>query len=186
MWSLKAFLVTILAALVLAAPLYFFRIYLTKGNYAPASTMMLDTMEKKGVPNFSLPDLKGQEISLEQFKGKVIVLNFWASWCAPCVKEFPSLRRLADRFKEQLVVVAVSHDKTLDDLQSFLETFGRESPNFVILWDKDRSAGKLFGTQVLPETFIIGQDFRLLRKIAGEDEWDSPMAVRFFEDLLAL
>lgn len=184
MWSPRAFIVVIALACLLAIPLYSYRQFLLRGMRPPLSTIMLDEMEKTGVPSFTLPDLGGKEQGLEQYKGKVVILNFWASWCAPCVKEFPSLQRLANKFPNDIVIVAVSHDNNEEDLMSFLDSFGGRASNFHILWDKDRSVGKRYGTQVLPETFIIGRDFRLKRKVAGIDEWDNPFAIRYFEDLV--
>jgi thiol-disulfide isomerase/thioredoxin len=186
MWSTRAFLVMIVMAVLLSVPFYSYWENLTVASRPPKSTAILNQMEKEGLVDFKLKDLNGNEQALSQFKGKVIVLNFWASWCAPCVKEFPSLQRLAEHFKGKLVVVAVSHDRNREDLDSFLQTFGKNSPDFHIWWDKDRRVGDIYGTEVLPETFIISPEFKLLRKVAGEDEWDNPLALRFFEDLVNL
>ena len=186
MLNLRAFIVVLIVAAGLSVPFYIYWEGLTLANRPPQSTVILNEMEKTGVPDFQLPDLKGVDHKLSQYRGKVVVLNFWASWCAPCVKEFPSLQRLADHFKGKLIVIAVSHDRNRDDLDSFVEAMGKESQNFQILWDKDRSVGDKYGTEVLPETFIIGTDQKLVRKIAGEDDWDSPLAIRFFEEMTGL
>jgi cytochrome c biogenesis protein CcmG/thiol:disulfide interchange protein DsbE len=186
MLNLRAFIVVLVFAAVLVIPFYIYWEGLTQANRPPQSTVILNEMEKSGVPDFKLPDLNGNDQALSQFKGKIIILNFWASWCAPCVKEFPSLQRLADHFKGKVIVVAASHDRNRDDLDSFVLAMAkRDSDNFHIWWDKDRAIGKMYGTEVLPETFIIGQDMKLLRKVAGEDEWDSPPAIRFFEELIS-
>lgn len=184
MLNLRAFIVVLVLAAVLAVPFYLYWEKLTLANRPPQSTVILNEMEKTGVPDFKLPDMQGTEQALSQYKGKVVVLNFWASWCAPCVKEFPSLQRLAAHFKGELIVVAVSHDRNRDDLESFVDAMGEGKEHFQIWWDKDRSVGKLYGAQVLPETFIISAQQKLVRKIAGEDEWDNPLAIRFFEALI--
>lgn len=150
----------------------------------PESTQMLAEMEKQGVPDFTLNDLNGKPVSLHDFKGKIVLINFWATWCAPCVKEFPSLQRLVKKFKGQVVVVAVSYDRQRDDIDSFIRAFGGTDDNFVILWDKERTTSRLYGTDVLPETYLVNRDHKLIRKIAGEALWDDPMALQFFEDIV--
>ena len=181
MWSTRAFLISLGLAGLLALPIYYYWNFLTKGSQAPEATLILNKMEAEGVPDFSIKDLKGDAYRLSDLKGKIIVLNFWASWCAPCVKEFPSLKRLSDHFKGQVVVVAVSHDNSRDDLDSFMQSFGGQTTSFSVYWDQDRSIGKLYGVRVLPETFIIGRDLKLIRKVSGDEEWDHPMTLEFFE-----
>ena len=70
--------------------------FLTRGQRPPEGTLKLNEMEKTGVPDFTLKDLEGKDVTLSAYKGKVVIVNFWASWCEPCVKEFPSLIRLAE------------------------------------------------------------------------------------------
>jgi len=173
-------------AAVLAVPITYFWSFLTKGMRPSSSTLRLNQLEKEGVPDFTLPDLNGKPVSLSSFKGRPVLVNLWASWCAPCVKEFPSLQRLVERYKGKLVVLAVSHDHNRDDLDSFIKAFGGVPENFVIVWDKDRITSELFGTDQLPETYILTKEHKLIRKVAGEQLWDQPMAVRFFDEVLGL
>jgi thiol-disulfide isomerase/thioredoxin len=151
-----------------------------------SSTLKLNDLEKHGVPDFTLPDLKGNPVSVSQFKGKVLIINLWASWCGPCVKEFPSLQRLVAHFKGDVVVLAVSHDNTRDDLESFIAAFGAPPKDFVIVWDKERITNGLLGIGALPETFILKRDGGFVRKIVGEQPWDDPEAIQFFKDILTL
>ena len=102
------------------------------------------------------------------------------------MKEFPSLKRLVEHYKGQIVVLAVSHDHSREDLDSFIRTFGEVPKDFVIVWDKERTTSELFGTDQLPETYILTHEHKLLRKVAGEQIWDDPMALRFFSDVLGL
>lgn len=184
MFSWRALLVSVFVGAVLSVPLYYYWEYLTRGMRPPQSTQMLAEMEKQGVPDFTLNDLNGKPVSLHDFKGKIVLINFWATWCAPCVKEFPSLQRLVKKFKGQVVVVAVSYDRQRDDIDSFIRAFGGTDDNFVILWDKERTTARLYGTDVLPETYLVDRDHKLIRKIAGEALWDEPMALQFFEDIV--
>jgi thiol-disulfide isomerase/thioredoxin len=123
-------------------------------------------------------------ISLTDFKGKILLVNIWATWCAPCVKEFPSMKALVEHFKGEVAILAVSHDKTREDIDSFIASFGGLPEDFVVVWDKDKKVAKMFGTDVLPETYLLGKDQKLLRKIAGETVWNEPMALEFFKELL--
>jgi len=185
MLSWKGLLAVVITAAVLAVPISYFWSFLTRGMRPTPQTLRLNELEKNGIPDFTLPGLDGKPVSLSQFKGKPVLINLWASWCAPCVKEFPSLERLVDHYKGDIVVLAVSHDHNRDDLDSFIKAFGGVPPHFVIVWDKDRITSELLGTDQLPETYVLSKDLKLVRKIAGEQRWDQPGAFRFFDDVMA-
>lgn len=184
MWSLKGFISVIVTAAVLSVPLYYYWDFLTRGMRPPTATQLLNDLEKNGVPNFTLPDLNGQKHSLETFRGKVVLVNIWATWCAPCVKEFPSMKNLVEKFKGDVVVVAASYDKNKEDVESFIRAFGNLPKGFVVLWDQEKTTSKIFGTEVLPETYILNKDLKVIRKVAGETSWDDPMVIEFFKDLM--
>jgi thiol-disulfide isomerase/thioredoxin len=150
----------------------------------PKQYSLLDKMEKEGVPPFELPRTDGEKFSLAEVQGKIVIVNFWASWCNPCVQEFPSFIELINRFKGDIVLVAVSTDEVRDDMNVFLKAFGLPKPNIYMLWDKDRAIADRYGVGKIPESFLIGRDGKLLRKVAGIDNWATPEAIAFFEDLL--
>ena len=161
--------------------------FLTLGQRPPEGTLKLNEMEKSGVPDFSITTLKDEKISLSDYQGKVVIVNFWASWCEPCVKEFPSLIRLLEEYKDDVVLLAISADYTLEDLTGFTKAFevgGIE--NFVVAWDQDQAVAKKYGTAVLPESYIIGNNLQLIRKVAGVEEWDSKDAMLFFKEVIEL
>jgi len=180
MFSMRGVIAVIITAAILAVPLYFYREFLTRGMRPPAATLKLNEMEEHGVPDFTLAALDGRELSLSDFKGKVVLVNIWATWCAPCVKEFPSLQGLVKAMNGRVVVLAVSYDKNREDIDSFIRAFGGLPENFIVLWDKERKTSLLFGTDVLPETYIVSAEGKLIRKIAGETTWDDPIALEFF------
>jgi len=151
----------------------------------PEHFKLIDQMEKSGVPTFSLKRLDGSEVSLEQFKGKVIIINFWASWCNPCVEEFPSLIKLIKEFKGDVVLLAVSNDDHQPDIEAFLKAFGLPQKNIEILWDQDRAVANKYGVVKIPESFIVGKDLRLVRKVIGIDDWATAGAFEFFRDLVS-
>lgn len=156
---------------------------LSKGMRPPESSQILNKIESEGLPAFSLKQLDGSDLSLEQFKGKIIILNFWASWCEPCVKEFPSMMTLIEKLNGEVVLLALSADYELKDMELFLKAFKVNSPNIYVAWDKDQEVAKSFGTFTLPESYIIGRDGQLIRKISGIEEWDTPDAIEYFKTL---
>lgn len=159
--------------------------FLTQGMRPTESTLKLNKMADTGVPHFEMQDISGKTVKLTDFSDKVVILNFWASWCAPCVKEFPSMIRLLKQFPDDVVLLAVSHDKTEDDLMSFLNAFDvKEVLNFIVIWDKSTNLAKEYGTEVLPESYILRPGLKLERKVAGVEEWDQPLAIQYFQSLV--
>lgn len=185
MLSFRGLFAVLITAGVLSVPLYYYWEFLTRGMRPPAATLKLNELEKTGVPDFTVKLLKGGEVKLSDYRGKIVLVNIWATWCAPCVKEFPSLQGLVKRMDGKVVVLAVSYDKHLEDVETFIKAFGGVPENFLIAWDPERKTTEVFGTDVLPETYIISQEGKMVRKIAGETTWDDPYAVRFFENLLS-
>jgi thiol-disulfide isomerase/thioredoxin len=160
--------------------------FLNRGRRPPESTQILNNMEKAGVPGFTLKDLHGNSVSLADFKGKLVILNFWASWCAPCVAEFPSLMKLIAHYKGEIVLLAISADYEEKDIQSFLKAFKVNDANIHVMWDKDQVVAKKYGTFKLPESFIVGRDGRLIRKVTGVDDWSTKDAFDYFADLISI
>ncbi len=183
--AIKGFIVVLLLGGAFYLGWAQYRGFLTRGQRPPEGTLRLNEMEKSGVPDFTLKNLGGEDITLSAYKGKVVIVNFWASWCEPCVKEFPSLIRLLNQYPKEVVLLAVSADYTLEDLVGFTKAFKvSDVSNFIVMWDSKKKVAELFGTEVLPESYIIDKDGQLVRKVAGVEEWDSPMALQFFRQLI--
>ena len=135
------------------------------------------------VPNFTLRDDAGKVVALADFRGKIVVLNFWATWCAPCVDEMPSLKRLTEKYADKGVqVVGVSLDEDPDAYREFLT---KNQITFLTLRNPSRTASEEYGTFKLPETYIISRDGRLLNKIIGAANWTSQEMLSYFDGLLA-
>ncbi len=184
MVHLKAVVAVLIMAGILFLPLYFYNDYLNSGRAPTKSAQILNEIEKGGIKDFSLPEFdSNRSFGLKEFEGKVILLNFWASWCVPCVKEIPSMIRLVQKMDEKLVVLAVSQDKNEDDLRAFLKAFAPYPKNFYVLWDREREIANAYGTEVLPESFIISPKLKLVRKVVGVEEWDHDEALEFFTDI---
>lgn len=123
-------------------------------------------------PIFELKDLVGRKVSLAQFKNRPVIINFWASWCDPCVAEFPSLIQRVRQTKD-MILIAISEDTAVKDIQKFLKTFNAQDVDRIYyLWDQDRSWSTVYGTTGIPESFILDADHRLVKRVVGAINWD--------------
>jgi peroxiredoxin len=135
-------------------------------------------------PDFAAPDLSGQAVSLAALRGKVVVVNVWATWCPPCRQEMPSMQRLAAHFRgRDFQLLAVSQD---EDGKEKVEAFARElGLSFPVLLDPQRQVGERFGVWGYPETFIIDRNGYVVERVIGPREWDSPESLAQIEALIA-
>ena len=141
---------------------------------------------KKGgaAPPFRLPALAGGEVDLLSQRGKVVVVNFWATWCPPCVAEMPSLERLHRALSpEGLSVITVSTDEDEAELRRFVTERGLTLP--VLKDPGGRVAASEYRTTGYPETFLLDREGRLLQHVVGPAEWDSEEKLAHFRSLLA-
>ena len=122
--------------------------------------------------NFKLKDLKGNEISLASLHGKVVFLNIWATWCAPCREEMPSIESLYNDFKadKDFVVLAVSQDTDGAIVAPFVE---QNRFQFTVLLDPRNDVGERYDVNGIPETFIIGRDGRIVAHHVGPYDWSN-------------
>lgn len=135
------------------------------------------------VPGFRLPSLAGGEVDLASQRGKVVVLNFWATWCPPCVAEMPSLERLHRALgPEGLSVVTVSTDEDEGELKQFVSEHALTLP--VLKDPGGRVAAGEYRTTGYPETFVLDREGRLLQHVVGPAEWDSAEKLAGFRRLL--
>ena len=124
------------------------------------------------VPNFTLKTKDGRVITLSNYRGKVVILNFWATWCTPCISEIPSLNQLGASLKgENFEIIAVSLDTSWSDVEELFTQLG--APKFTVVLDEDGHVANRFGTQQVPESFIIDQKGVVIKKIIGAIDWDS-------------
>jgi cytochrome c biogenesis protein CcmG, thiol:disulfide interchange protein DsbE len=130
--------------------------------------------------DFTLQD-SDHKVTLSQFRGQVVVLNFWATWCPPCVEETPSLVGMQQRMKEKgVTVVAVSIDEDAGAYHRFLKDHG---VNFLTVRDPNQKISALYGTFGWPETYIIDRKGVLRRKLVGPVDWNTPEVVQFLSTL---
>ena len=131
-------------------------------------------------PDFTVQDAD-RKVALGELRGRVVVLNFWATWCAPCVEEMPSLVQLQQRFKNKgLTVVGISIDVDGDAYHKFLKDYKIDFPT---VRDPDQKTSGLYGSFKWPETYIIDRDGVVRRKFIGAVEWSQPEIVDFLTKL---
>ncbi len=146
-----------------------------------AETLMDPIVGKPKASGFNLVAVDGNKVSLDGYQGKFVLLNFWATWCAPCRKEMPAMSNLHNQLKGRgLDVVGVHVGPSLAGVKKFLQSV---PVNFTILIDKDMSLAS-WGVRGLPTTFLVNPEGRLIYKAVGEREWDSPEMVKFLNGLI--
>jgi len=139
----------------------------------------------KGVPapNFTLPGLDGQMISLADYKGKVVFLNIWAAWCPPCVEEMPSMEKLYQELKgEDFEILAVSID--VFGAKEVIPFMKKHTLSFPALTDTKGTIKSLYQTTGVPESFIIDKKGIIVEKVIGPRDWATPGAFRYFRNLI--
>jgi len=134
----------------------------------------------KPAPEFALND--GQRsVDLAKFRGKVVVLSFWASWCAPCIEEMPSLE-LMQKEMPQVQVLAVASDEEFTEYQSYITT---RHVDLLTVFDQAQTSNKLYGSFRFPETYIIDKQGFIRRKLVGAQDFTSPDMVAYLKKLAA-
>ena len=132
-------------------------------------------------PNFTLPSLHAQPISLGNFRRGVVVLNFWATWCPPCVEEAPSLKRFADELRGSgVTVIGVSVDHDPQALERFVS---EAQLTFPIARDPDQAVASRYGTFKFPETYILDSNGKIAEKLIGAVDWQDPKIVAYVRGL---
>lgn len=134
-------------------------------------------------PRFTLKNLQGHPHSLEDYKGQVVILNFWATWCAPCRVEMPSFETLYRRYRDDgLVILAVSIDKIrLEGVREFADQY---QLSFPILLDTGGEVEKLYPSFTIPATFIIDKSGHVVTQVDGAKNWKSQQTFDAVEYLL--
>jgi thiol-disulfide isomerase/thioredoxin len=133
----------------------------------------------RSAPDFTVSDSE-RTVSLHDYKGKIVVLNFWASWCAPCIEELPSLLQMQKDLGDHVTVLAVATDQDVDQYKRFL----RDHPmNVITVNDQAQRSSTEYGTTGWPETYIIDRKGIIRRKFIGPVEWTNPAIVGYLEKL---
>lgn len=154
-------------------------------NNTPSSVDIEQTQTQKGpsAPNFTLQGLDGRMVSLSDYRGKIVLLNIWATWCPPCVSETPSIDKLNKMFEnEDFALLAVSIDeggkKVVEDFMK------KRDLSFPVLLDTEGRVARLYRTTGVPESFIILKDGTIDNKIEGAIDWTAPKVIDYFQKLI--
>lgn len=151
-----------------------------------SSTQELKESPQEGflAPNFTLSDLGGTQISLGDFKGKVVLLNFWATWCAPCKMEIPSLEKLYQLRKDKgFEILAVSVDRTsLSKVASFVTDY---QMSFPVLADQRGEVGRRYWAKAIPTSFLLDKKGVIRWKVVGAREWGDAFVLSKIDQLLS-
>lgn len=135
----------------------------------------------KPAPDFTVKDSETQ-VSLHDLRGKVVVLNFWATWCPPCVEEMPSLIAMQKQMKDRVTVLAVSTDESANAYRQFVAD-NKLSPTLLTVRDGDQRSNALYGSFRYPETYVIDRNGVLRRKFIGPVDWTKPEIIEYLSKL---
>ncbi len=135
-------------------------------------------------PDFAVPDLQGQATRLSAFRGKVVLVNLWTTWCPPCREEMPSMEKLYLRLRDRgFVLLAVSQDEGGQAVvKPFVEQLGLTFP---VLVDPEHQVGDRYEVWGYPESFLVDREGRVVERIIGPRDWLAPSQVERIEKLLA-
>jgi thiol-disulfide isomerase/thioredoxin len=130
-------------------------------------------------PDFTLTDSE-KTVTLSQLRGKPVLLNFWATWCPPCIEEMPSLVQLQKALGDKVIILAVSEDADDGAYKQFVRD---HNIDLLTVRDVKNSANTLYGTFKFPETYVIDKDGVIRRKFIGAADWTSPEIVDYLNKL---
>jgi peroxiredoxin len=157
------------------------------GKAADAREHLLEAMgmakvPPKAAPDFTLPTADGQQVSLQQYRGKVVFLNFWATWCIPCREEMPALERLHQTYQTQdLAIISIDLKESADQVKVF---FQKHSLSFPALLDQNGSVFRDYLVAGMPTTYLIGRDGTMLARGVGGRDWTRAEALQLIQELI--
>jgi thiol-disulfide isomerase/thioredoxin len=179
---------TAFAVLVAGAGLFCLGASLYGANPAAGDSFAAFGVSRMGagapIAAFDLKSLDGHALTSQELMGRVVVLNFWATWCGPCKEEMPSLARLQSQFdSEQVRVVTVTTDVYPQGIKQFLDHLGISLP---VLFDEDQECSRRFMVRGLPTTVLIGRQGQAVGRAVGPRAWDSRESIALVREVLEL
>lgn len=152
---------------------------------AAAAPLLAEMPARVEAPEFALPDLEGRMHRLSDDRGRVMLINFWATWCPPCRKEMPSLKRLWTKLKDEpFVMYAIDAGEDTELVTEFLFEADIEK-SFMILFDTDGVTMRRWRVPGLPTTFVLDKSGRIVYRVVGGREWDDAAIVAKIRALLS-
>ncbi len=158
-------------------------LFVSNLSYSDNNNQQLLIKDPKKIEIFSIKDIYDNETTISNSENKILLFNFWATWCAPCIKEIPELIELKERFKNSLEVYFVSVDFNVKKtVPKFLKKNKLE--NLPIFNDEKLEISNKFGVKVMPTTVIINKNFEEIAQVKGYVDWLSPQYINFIKKLL--
>lgn len=151
----------------------------------PENRIDSDGSEGRIAPDFTLKNEEGAKVSLSALKGKVVLVHFWATWCSPCVAEFPTLNVLYQKMpKDHFVILAISQD---EEGKRAIDVFRKKVPfDFSAVLDPKQDISDLYGTYRLPETYLVNKEGMIVKKFIGPQDWSQPKIQEKIKQILLL
>jgi len=149
-----------------------------------ANLFIVPEIARHSAPDFISENLRGGKSGLADYRGKIVLLNFWATWCMPCREEMPGMEALWRKYKDQgFAIVAISTD---EGPKKRIETFSKLLDlSFPILLDPEGEVNDLYKVSTMPTSFLIDGNGKIISRIVGTEEWSSPEAIQLVENLLS-
>jgi thiol-disulfide isomerase/thioredoxin len=149
----------------------------------PATAAKSAAAEGAQAPDFSVNDLNGKSVTLSQLRGKVVLVNFWATWCPPCREEIPSMVKLNQFMAgKPYQMLALSIDEGgKQAIEEFFKSSGHTLPAYL---DGEQKVGRVYGITGVPETFILDKNGIIVKKVVGGMDWNSPEVISYLEGLM--
>lgn len=139
--------------------------------------------EDTEAPPISLEDLDGERHELSDYEGRVVMVNFWATWCPPCIEEMPAMQRVQDELGEEVFkILAVNMQEDPEEMRTFIEE--KVETDFTILVDEDAEAVRAWSVRVLPTTYLVDGEGNIRYSLVGGAEWDEAEYMEVIEELV--
>lgn len=154
-----------------------------KSNQQPGQEPVKAVVEGQVAPDFQLEDTEGNQVTLSDLRGKVVFVNFWATWCPPCKEEMPSMESLNEALPaDDFVMLAINVE---ENGRSVVPEFLKKTPyNFPILYDDKGVVQKRYGVYKFPESFIVNKEGIVVQKVIGPLHWSSHKTITYFKTLI--
>lgn len=164
--------------------LFFLMSGVVQASQVPLDLIIVPEAERQSAPVFISENFLGGNATLEDYKGKVVLLHFWATWCLPCREEMMGMEELWKKYKERgFVVVTISHGTdSKDDVDTYLKALDLSFP---ILLDQEGKVNGQYNVSRVPTTFIIDGNGKIISRVSGMREWTSVEGVQLVENLLS-
>jgi peroxiredoxin len=161
--------------------LFFLLLIFSSSNISIAREQLLSPVVAKPALPFRLVDLQGDYHQLRDYRGRVVLVNFWASWCTPCRAELPSMNRAWERLKTTgMAMLAINLGEDREAISAFLQDY---TIDFEVLMDEPGRISQRWRIKALPTSLVLNKRGQIIYQVIGERKWDEPAMIELFESL---